>query len=230
MAIATDVLDLGGTVDINETQTWNFNTGTAVASGGFIVVCNWWFGDIPTSLAVSGGGLTWTTDKFAAQVGATGNHVAISSAQAPSGLASATTITSTVSGGGNCQAHLCGGSSFTGVKTTSPVDGTPLGGTLSAVAAWSTGSYAISAGSVIVAVCGNEGTNTGNTPGTAELWDRSSGDGFGGVAVYRIESSAGSYAATGTWGASANNANIAVAYLAAASAGTEKTGAGVVGP
>jgi hypothetical protein len=109
--------------------------------------------------------------------------------------------------------------SFTGVKTSSPVDGTPLGPTGAGTAAWTTGSYAIAAGSVIVGCNWNAGSVASNTPTapSVEALDFVNGvDFYGAAALYRIEASAGSYAVAGTWNAAAQNTTIAVAYLAAA--------------
>jgi hypothetical protein len=223
MAIAIDVANLGTADPGGSRSTVAITTGSAVASGGFIVTCIGWFGTTTLS-SVAGGGLTWTIDKQGRAADPGFVSIAIASAQAPSGLASGTTITATLAA--NADVPTMGGTSFTGVATSSPVDGTPLGPTGVATAAWSTGNYSIQAGSVIVGTCWNENTASGNTAsaGSTEAWEIAQAGGpYSHVAEYRIEGSAGSYAVAGTWGAAQKNTNIGVAYLAAAGGGGATT-------
>jgi hypothetical protein len=217
MAIAVENLSIGNNiVSDGGATTIAFTTNQIVAAGSFIVVCIGWFTSVTLS-SVAGGGLSWLIDKQGSGGDASDGN-AIVSAQAPAGLASGVTITATLSGA-TSPARAIGGSSFTGIATSSPVDVT-AGPTQVSTAAWSTGNMAIVAGSLIVAVDFNEGTNSGNTPTapSAELWERTHADGFECVAEYRIESSAGSYAVAGTFGAATKNNNVGVAYLAAAGA------------
>lgn len=214
MAIALDVANLGTARNASGAgDAVSVNTGSAVASNGFIVVCVGWFGTTNLVTGVSGGSLSWTRDLNGA---AASKGICIASAQAPSGLASGTTITVSWAGGAGASEMIMGASSFTGVKTSSPVDGTPLGATLASTVAWTTGNYTIAAGSLIVGGNWCDG-GSANTPGTTELWELDNAGGPDGmVAAYRIEASAGGYPITGTWNAATQYIMGAVAYLAGA--------------
>lgn len=221
MAIAIDVSSLGSTYVAANATTAAFTTGSAVASGGFIVLAGGWFSDnTGTVTGISGGGLTWTVNKQP-NGGTSLVNAWIASAQAPSGLASGTTITATFSA--TQQARFIMGMSFTGVATSSPVDGTPTGQTKGSTAAWATPSYSIAAGSVIVAACAQVGPSANNSPTSPSLEgpeNDQAGDTVSFVMEYRIESSAGSYTVAGTWssGVGIDTSNAAVAYLTAAGA------------
>jgi hypothetical protein len=219
MAIVLDQ-QLGTAYETGDQTDIALTTGAAVASGGFIVLGvggNLWPSDINIS-SVSGGGLTWTVDHHF-HIG-TQDGFAIISAQAPAGLASSTVVTISFSGGTGVVAYpICGGVSFTGVKTSSPVDGTPLSGGAGSGTSWSSGSYAITAGSVLVGgVYINSGDSHNATAGT-ECWDRNNGGGPSSAGIQRIESSAGSYNLAGSWTGSSGYGFAAVAYLAAAGGG-----------
>lgn len=207
---------MGGTLGADGTSVV-LTTTAAVAAGGFIVLTGGWFGSNTAVVSsVSGGGLTWAVDKSG---GLSNSGTFICSAQAPAGLASSTAIT--VNFSIIVSVPTVSGMSFTGVKTSSPVDGTPLGPTNVATAGWSSGSYAIAAGSVIVAVDWTQGAITGNTATSPSVEANEyvkPSDQYGHAAEYRIESAAGSYTVDGTWDAAGSNSNIAVAYLAAAAA------------
>ena len=97
MAIVIDQLSIGETAADSASSTVAFTTNQTVASNGFIVVTVTWINPSgQTLLSVGGGGLTWNIDKQG-QTGGTEAPTAIVSAQAPSGLASGTTITATFS-------------------------------------------------------------------------------------------------------------------------------------
>jgi len=194
-----------------------FTTGATVASGGFIVVAISHFVDTPTLSSFAGGGLTWSIDASGANPTASGGYIAICSAQAPSGLASGTTLTGTWSG--SCIAPIIGGSSFTGVATSSPVDvaGTVQGETTGT--AWTTGNLTLAAGSMLYGGSYNEGviaSATVTSPST-EVWEQIAGGGYGGVAGYRVEASGGSVDVAGAWNVSSTGkCHLGVAYKAAA--------------
>ena len=213
---------LGTTYLASDQTSITLTTGSAVATGGFIVLG---VGNFDWNVAVSvgtvtGGGLTWTVDKEHAPGGGV-DGFAIISAQAPSGLAASTVITVPFVGG-NGFYPILGGCSFTGVATSSPVDGTPLGVNGTGSTTWTSGSYAITAGSVIVGgAYADSGDSMAATAGT-ELWDRNNGGGPSSHGVYRIEASGGSYAVSGSWTGSGGYAGAAVAYLAAGGAPAEK--------
>lgn len=215
MAIAIDQLTLGTSNPGGTPANIQLTTTGAVAVSGFIVLCIGWFSTDVDPTSISGGSLTWALDKRSGINGAT---MSIASAQAPAGLASSTVITVGLPVG--AQVPTLGAMSFTGVKTSSPVDGTPVGPTGASTAAWATASYATAAGSVIVANAWNPNTASGSVPdaNSIESFDsRNAGDGTSAIGEYRIVSSAGSYAVGGTWGAAVDWGNIAVAYLAAPS-------------
>jgi hypothetical protein len=98
MAIAFDA-SLGGTAFTTGTSTTAAHTTTAAAAAGSrIIVCVGDFSPTVTVSSVSGGGLTWVKD--AQDSTTTSGHSArgaVFSADAPSGLASGTTITATYS-------------------------------------------------------------------------------------------------------------------------------------
>jgi hypothetical protein len=219
MAIVLDKASLGTAVSSSGT-TVAFTTTQTVASGGFITLAVGWFGVITLS-SVAGGSLTWAVDKQARISGDNGN-VAIVSAQAPSGLASSTTITATFSAG--AVDLMIGGTSFTGVATSSPLDGTPAGGFSASTTAWSTGNVAISAGSVLVGASWAGSFDASNlstaSAGSTEGFDATT-DGTGVTLAYRIEPSSGSYAVAGTWSGSSGPENVAIAaaYLATGGGG-----------
>lgn len=220
MAIAEDVRNLGENALDSAQTSIAFTTGTAVASGGFIVVTITCL-SVRTVTGISGGSLTWVKDKE----GSNNSTISIWSAQAPAGLASGTTITATFSAssaGGN---SICG-TSYTGVATSSPVD-TTNGPQAAVGTAWATGSMTIAAGSVIVACASDFNTLQTSTPTapSVEAHDFGAG-GFSQTTCYRIEAAGGSFTVAGTWAATTlNNGDIdAVAYKAAADA------AGSAGP
>ena len=214
--IAIDKSTIGSMRDEVSRSTYTLTTTQSVAVGGFIslgFVCL----DQPTSITSvtdNGPGLTWTVDKHGA---ADGFRMAIIQAQAPAGMAAGTVISVNLSTSGVL--GVMGACSFTGVKSSSPVDGTPLGPVTGSGSAWSTGNYAVQAGSVIVALCENSVNGNANTPisPALEIFEQVGSGGDYGIAMeYRIESNAGSVPVAGSWAVTAIWGNIAVAYLAGA--------------
>ncbi len=141
----------------------------------------------------------------------------IASALAPNGLASGTTITATY--GSSIGYPTIGGLSLNGIDPGNPIDGTPLGPTEVSTTGWSTGNYAISAGSAIVAVNYSGGVVTGNTPTSpsVESQEQITAADQAHVIEYRLATSAGSYPVAGAWNATSPNTTIAVAFNAASS-------------
>lgn len=225
MAIAVDKLLGSRGYAPGSGTSFNFTTTNAVASGATIIV-GWGYFPSPvaTVSSVSGGSLAWTVDKSG--VGETGSFpgggttVGIASAYAPSGMPTSTTITVNFSGTTDPDV-VVGGVSFLGVKTSSPVDGTPplIAGVSPAAAGWATTSQTLTAGSVLVSVDyqplnGGALTNTPTSP-ALEVFDIGDSIAGTGVMSYRIESSAGSYNLAGTWSSNAESLFCSVAYLAA---------------
>lgn len=220
MAITLDA-NLGTFFQASTSATVSLTTTNAVAAGGFIVIGILGFDTSANLTGVAGGGLTWTIDKQERPVGGSNPvalHTAVASAQAPAGLAASTVITATWDAS-TVQARMIGGTSFTGVATSLPVDGTPTGPTSGiASTAWATPSYPIAAGSMIYAVCWAENTDTGSTPTSPSLeaWQtQDTTNDYGSVANYRIETNAAPYTVAGTWGGATNWNTCAVAYKAA---------------
>lgn len=219
MAIAIDKASLGTNSGDPGSTTIALTTSQAVASSGFIVLSVGWFNTGVTLSSVSGGGLTWTIDKQGQGPG-TNMNAALVSAQAASGLASSTSITATFSA--SAIARMIGGTSFTGVATSTPVDTTDGPKSVTpATTAWTTNSVAISAGSVLIATAYAETTNSSSTvtSPSIEALDWNYAGGVTQTTCYRIESSASSYTVAGTWATSMQSDTVAVAYLAAAGGG-----------
>lgn len=223
MAITVNQTSIGTrTLDSNAANTFVLTTNQTVASGALIVVAIGYTASTDTISSVtddSGHGYTWTVDK---QGRVSGNTNAIASVYATNGLTTGTLITFNLSG--IDQSGLsAGGTSFLGVKTTSYIDGTPLGPTDVATQAWSSGNATLVAGSVLVgtAYASAVATSHAATTGT-EAWESLDvPDGYGAALVYVIGTSAGTYTVAGSWGSAGANQNIAVAYLAAAGAAAE---------
>lgn len=215
MAIAFDASL--GSHNSGTTASPTLTTSAAAAAGSKIILAMGWYSG--TLSSVSGGGLTWTILKSVAN----GNNTsAVIVADAPSGLASGTTITASLTG--TPQATQMAAASFTGLATGTGTDGTASA--TDATAAWSSGSLAsptTNANDLLIGVS-KQGTGSDNTdtPGTGytELYDFGDGTGDTTTLEYQIVSATGTYAATGTWSGSGSDANILVTLKAAAGGGT----------
>jgi hypothetical protein len=192
------------------------NAGTAVDDSSAASLGCWSASASPLLSSVSGGGLTWAIAAQGKHPSAQ-PHFAIAYAQAPSGLASGTTITANWST--SVAGRQIGISSFTGVATSSPVD---VVGSVSNTgnATWTSGTLAIAAGSMIVISDHVDGvvTSTATAP-AQEALDWTDGANTSHQMSYRIEAAGGSVAATGTWSSSVVHASIAVAFLEGAGGG-----------
>jgi hypothetical protein len=226
MAIAIDKANAGTFAADAGSTTIPVTTTQTIAPGAIIVGFGWNDKTITLS-SVSGGGLTWTILAQRQWSGGGGSFdaTALVMAQAPAGLASGTTITATLSGSGI--GRVAAVSSFTGVKTSSPVDGTAVtaqsAGTLTTT--WTSGSYAILAGSALVSVAWADiGDTHTATAGTEAVESFDPDDNYGLALVYRIESSAGSYNNAGTFGAATNWLHVTVGLLAASGAAAPRSG------
>lgn len=221
MSAAVDQANVGEFTQDTAGSTIAITTGVNVASNGFIVLAVGWAiaSSLPTLSTVTdnGPGLTWTIDRQGAP-GTVGAAVAIVSAQAPSGLASGTVITATLSGSAP-GARVLLGSSWTGVPASSPVDVAGSIQTITSTTAWTTGNLTVAAGSLIVgfaAGLNTDGTSTPTSP-SIETHDVTGGAGsYNDTAAYRIESGAGTVAVAGTFSTAQTGAGVGVAYKAAA--------------
>jgi hypothetical protein len=195
--------------------TTTFNTSTAVPSGDVIVVeVAGWTSSGSTTIALSGGGLTWTqTVKF--QNGS--DNLAQFRAVAASGLASGTTLTVTV--GAATDGVMASGRSYSGITTPVSVlasnSAAPASGT-----AWNGGSLSPAATSTIIGSGFGDGTATSSTPSTnyLEANDFSNGTYLESLTqAYRLDVAAGTYTPGGTWAASiSSNVGVGAAYASTA--------------
>lgn len=223
MAITLDVLNVGefGIEDGGST-TIALTTTSAAASRSTIVLSGACGGfDPTTTISDNGPGLTWTRDMFGTGTGT--GRIFFYSAYAPAGLASGTVITLTL--GGSCGDRYMCATSFLGIKTSSPVD-TTAASTGYTGTAWTTGSMATQAGSVIwgASYDGNNSHTSLPTAPSLEAHDIYFPSGSAFTSCYRIESAASTYTVAGTWdSALANGVNGGVAYLQASVTGVMTT-------
>jgi hypothetical protein len=212
--LAKNETAVGGT-----TQT--LTTGNAVASGGFITLLVGWFGAGSLS-SVTGGSLTWSIDKTIANGSV---HIALVSAQAAAGLASATVLTANYSA--SVTSRAVAGCSFTGIVSSAALDAT-ASATPAAGTAWNCGGViTTNANDVVVGVVmGDAGAGTTSTPAggwtevpatAGDFNDNAAGDSW--TMVYQIVSATGTYTPSGTWGISETTAGASGAYMAAGGGG-----------
>jgi hypothetical protein len=194
-------------------------TNTVTAGETIILAFGWWNPGGPTIASASGGGLTWRVD-LTGTAGSANLHAGWVSAYAPSGLASSTAITVTLTGSVAGDLSVIG-YSLTGVASTSHLG---LSGVTSSAAGttWSSGSRAVGAGSILVAAAYEEGAggNSSSTPPSTHLGAVNiSGSSTLLVAAARIEAGDTPIATTGTWDASASASGVGYAeYLPAGAA------------
>jgi hypothetical protein len=193
--------DLGfGFAGSGSGTTVTFNTTAVVPSGGTIVAVVSMFND--ATVTASGGGLTWATDYTFNSPGSDRN-AAMCSANAPSGLASSTTITITYSTA--CFSRGVAGAYFTGVATSSYTDG-GQGGEYDGNASWETATLnTTNADDLLVGMCWADfaagATSTATAP-FAEISDHYDATNDNSLTMtYRIVSATGGYIGSGTWSA-----------------------------
>lgn len=217
MTVVLDQADIGHSGVDSSSGTIAFTTNQNVASGGFIVLDVGWGDATKTLSSVSGGGLTWAIDKQGVAANGSNGCAASVSAQAPSGLASGTTITATYSAA--TVGRAIGGTSFTGVATSTPLDTSSGPTDYASTTAWTTASTTIAAGSVLIGIshCTNTNDTSTITAGSTEAQDFGGGAGtFGQTVGYRIQAVGGAFTVAGTWSGSEQGTTIAAAYKVAA--------------
>jgi len=222
MAITVDVASLGTGFSSGIPASLSLTTGSAVASGGFIVLCVSQFSDTTTNMvsSFSGGGLSWTIDKNSTAGEASGKRIAWGSAQAPSGLASGTSLTVNFAGGFAGIEVIIGGLSLLGVATSSPVDGTPQSISDASASTYTTTAYTIQNGSILLGAAVSDNTTGHSATTGTEAWERFiSADAYAHAVTYRIEPTGGSFSVAGNFGTSGTITKCAIAYLAAAGGG-----------
>lgn len=220
MAITIDQAAIGTPVALGTSSTTvAITTNVTIAAGALIIVTA---GCDPPALSVdscSGGGLTWTKDVGAKQSQASAETAAIFSAPAPSGLASGTTITVTLQAASS--SRWIGGISVLGADTSaSRIDGTPPASHEGSTTAWSSTSYTVAAGTIIVAATTYDINQAGTATSPAVLIftvpEATGGNEF--LAAYQIVSAGGATVLAGTFAVSASTSmTIAVGYKVASS-------------
>ena len=217
MAVAFDAnLTTAPTVEDSSGTTVARATVAAAAAGALIFCLVGWDDTTVTLASVAGGGLTWTVHVQA--LAGANRHVAIASAHAPSGLASATTITATFS------ATAAGARTMAMFSMTGLVTGTTPVGTASSTTGtttWSGGTIAgVGSGDAVVGfgkTILDAGTATPDT-GYTEVHDFSASVRTH-ESVYRITAAAGSFTPGGTWSvAGSDTLGVAVAFAVLAGA------------
>jgi hypothetical protein len=220
--ITVDQLTLGTNTNLSGAgQAISLVTTQPVAAGATIVLGIVDNGDTTPLSSVSGGGLTWTIDRNVLGGDTGGTRIMFATALAPVGLAAGATLTASWPGGFTGNGLFIAGMSFLGMKTTSPLDGSPpVKTSVNGITAWSTNTQAIQAGSVMVGVLSAGSTTGTNTPDSPQLEsteydDVANSNAY--VMQYRIEPNAGTYAISGVFSATANVGAANVAYLVATS-------------
>lgn len=191
-------------------------TSAAVPAGDTIIVVTGGFNSPVRTMTITGGGLTWTNDKAAANGS---DFIAVHRGNAPSGLAISTALTCTFSG--TAQGPFIAGASFPNIVSASPVDlsssATPATGT-----AWAAASITTTVTDTVVGAAWGDGTATSSTPTSpwSEAFDVNDATSTETLTlVYRESVAAGAYAPAGTWAASTGGQTvIAIGYKVSAAA------------
>lgn len=224
MAIALD--QILGTGNSSGVGTTTLTTTAAVAVGGKLIVVVGRFNFTNSTLSVAGGGLSWFEDVTIVQ----GNvRTSLFRADAPAGLASATALTITHTGGGSadCVAGAC---SYSGMATGGPSAVNTTGG--GTTAAWATGSVGAANGNGMVGgafIDGSAASSTPTSPAVERIDANIAGQSevltlIDKLSVSGTDTLGGTWSNTGTWAA------VAVAYAASStspSAASSDGGGGV---
>lgn len=217
MALAFDA-DLGSAA-----SAASLTTSAAAASGSRVIVFLWWF-DATANLTGGswGGGLTWVADHQFRGSGGGDQCCGIASADAPSGLASSTSITPTFSAAVDFGPAIAA-VSFTGVETGASgyIDVTSTGKD-DFEETWTTNNLVTTnADDLLVAISVQDPlTDHAATSPATEIHDWLAEGAQNQATVYRIVSSTGTYTIGGVWSGGTVNYqnNIGAAYKAAGAA------------
>lgn len=219
-----------GTKAASGVSTTNFATTGSVASGGLIVAgVGLYKNGTVTSVTVSGGSLTWQTDKFVTPYATDANYtVALASAYAPVGLASSTTLTLTLNGGGTAFAVTFGAVYFTGSDSITWLDVANTGAGVNGSQHWTSNITTTNAADAVVGYGWIDLSAGSDTPDTAGGWVealdfQNTIDSNTAAMVYRLVSSTGTYSPNGTFTGGGPYVTVAAAYKEAA-AGTAAGG------
>ncbi len=191
---------------------------TSNVTAGSLLVCAVRFGTVGGTYTISDNlNGAWTKDKT--QLIATDGDTVIV-ASFPNSAGGAITVTANDGASGN-QIYLAI-AEFSGVATTSPVDGTPAGNNATGTSATSNNVTPTQSGDLIFGACGVANSNTFTQgAGFTFLDDAATGGHL--ADEYQILAGSGATAATFTLGASDEYGCIAVAYKVAGSGGTSIT-------
>lgn len=214
MAVTVDQTSLG-TGNASGSNPTLTTTG-AVAAGGHIIVVAGRFNSTNSTMAVSGGALTWTQDHTAVSGSI---RTSVFRAPAPAGLAASTVLTLTHTGGGVADS-IFGAASYLGIDTVGTVVAVNGGG--ASTAAWSSGSVAGNSGDALVGgafVDAGAVSSSVPTAPAVERIDRNIAGQSESLTMADILSLSGATALAGTWNAAGGHVAVAVAYKAAAGGG-----------
>lgn len=216
MAATVDQANIGTKAATGVLST-TFDTTATVAVGGMLVVLNGRFnaGTPTATMAVSGGGLTWVNTLL----GTSGNmKLYISTALAPAGLASGTTLTVTQSSGTGDITLVA--SSYLGLASATP---TAQNSTATATTAWASGTVGAANGDLLVGGAWGDGslvTSTATGPGVERV-DFNSATTNESVTLIDKLTVTGSDSLAGTWSATIDAIGAAASFTASPDAGID---------
>lgn len=215
MAVTVDQATLG-TGNSSGAGTTTMSTTAVVASGAVIVLLAGRFNSTNSTMAASGGSLTWST---AHNVTSGSIRVYLFYAFAPSGLASSTTLTITHSGGGSADC-IIGAYSLLGVDTSGTV--VAFNGAGASTAGWSSGSVSGNSGNALVGGAfvdnGSVSSSTPTAPAVERIDKNVAGQSETLTLVDKLSIS-GSDSVAGTWNAAGSHVAIGAAFKDAAGGG-----------
>jgi hypothetical protein len=202
VAIGTPTQRGTAQLDTNQATLPVTTTGTIAAGSKIILAAGW--RTATTLSSVAGGSLTWTIDIQRVN-GLAAQHAALIQADAPSGLASGSTITLTFSG--NTTAKTVAVYEVTGLATGAGSFDKSAGADIASGTSFSTGNTATKASTTWTS------SFTGLDVVTSPTRSTASG--------YRIVSATGAYAATGTYPTASTADAIIGTYMMAAAAAAD---------
>lgn len=201
------------------TNTASIVTSGAVPPNSRVFLFVWWFESGGTCTGATGGGLTWVVDHQFESANAAGNHLAILSADAPSGMSDGTTLTPTFStavdfGPGIAAAYaqdVAGGSSGYIDVIAADVD--------NFAEAWESGAMNSTLDGDLILSMSIVDTASTHTPSgdSTELHNEWQTEGTNRAVTEYILGVGGNYRTEGTWSGTVGfQSNIAIAYKAGA--------------
>lgn len=174
-------------------------TTAAVPSGGKIILAFAWYhaSNVLSSVGDNGPGLDYRIDQQGQQAN---DHLAIVSADAPSGMSSGVVITAQITSGSSRYAQGC---YVTGAQT-GDVDYAGAGANGTTAAAWSAGPVTVTNGDILMSACYLEAPSStlGNTPsgGNSEVTGADQGIAADSELVFCYQAGTGaSISGSGTW-------------------------------